>query len=131
MLKGLRVLVVEDEPEDRDVLSAALVHFGAIAKTSASAAEALSELDRFSPDVLVADIGMPVEDGYSLIRKVRTRPADQAGLTPAIALTAYAGNANRQRALETGYQKHMPKPADPNELARAIRSLAKGTRQLR
>jgi CheY-like chemotaxis protein/two-component sensor histidine kinase len=127
ILKGLRVLVVEDESEDREVLSASLVRFGAIAKVSASAAEALNELDRFRPDVLVADIGMPVEDGYSLIRKIRARPVDHGRLTPAIALTAYAGNANRQRALETGYQKHITKPADPNELASAILSLAKGT----
>jgi PAS domain S-box-containing protein len=126
MLEGLRVFLVEDESEDREVLSALLGHFGAIAKASASAAEALSELDRFRPDVLVADIGMPIEDGYSLIRKIRARPVDHGGLTPAIALTAYAGDANKQRALETGYQKHMTKPADPNELASAILSLAKG-----
>jgi PAS domain S-box-containing protein len=127
MLKGLRVLLVEDEPEDREVLAASLDHFGAITKATASAAEGLCELDRFRPDVLIADIGMPIEDGYALIRKIRTRPPDHGGLTPAIALTAYAGNVNRQRALETGYQKHMTKPADPNELARAILSLAEGT----
>jgi CheY-like chemotaxis protein len=126
ILKGVRVLVVEDESVDREVLSASLVHFGATARASATAAEGLSELDGFRPDVLVADIGMPIEDGYSLIRKIRARPVDHGGLTPAIALTAYAGNVNKQRALGTGYQKHMTKPADPNELARTILSLAKG-----
>jgi CheY-like chemotaxis protein len=122
----MRILVVEDESVDREVLSASLIHFGATTWASASAAEALSELDRFKPDVLVADIGMPTEDGYSLIRKIRTCPVDHGGHTPAIALTAYAGDANRQRALEAGFQKHMTKPADPNELARAILSLSKG-----
>jgi CheY-like chemotaxis protein len=74
----------------------------------------------------VADIAMPGEDGYSLIRKIRACPPDHGGLTPAIALTAYAGDANRNRALEAGFQKHMTKPADPNELAGTIVRLARG-----
>jgi PAS domain S-box-containing protein len=126
ILKGLRVLVVDDNSEDREVLFAELGHQGATVSTSDCAAEALGELDKFRPDVLVADIGMPGEDGYSLIRKIRTCPVDHGGLTPAIALTAYAGDANRKRALDAGYQKHMTKPADPNELARTIVSLAAG-----
>ena len=85
-------------------------------------------METFRPDVIVADIGMPGEDGYSLIRKVRNRPLDHSRLTPAIALTAYAGDANRRRALEAGYQKHISKPAEPEELARIILSLA-GRRQ--
>jgi nitrogen-specific signal transduction histidine kinase/CheY-like chemotaxis protein len=126
LLKGLRVLVVEDSSEDRDVLSAELVQHGATVSASACAAEALIEMDRFRPDVLVADIGMPGEDGYSLIRKIRAFPRDRGGFTPAIAVTAYAGEANLKRALEAGYQKHMAKPADPNELARTIARLARG-----
>jgi PAS domain S-box-containing protein len=125
VLKGLRVLVVEDNSEDRDVLFAELAHHGATVSASASAADALNELKQFRPDVLVADIGMPGEDGYSLIRKIRRCPHDHGGLTPAIALTAYAGDSNRKRALEAGYQKHMTKPADPSELTRTIVRLAR------
>jgi PAS domain S-box-containing protein len=125
MLKGLRVMVVEDNSEDRGVLSAALAHEGATVSASATAPEALGKLDQFQPDVLVADIGMPGEDGYSLIRKVRACPPDHGGITPAIALTAYAGDANRKLALEAGYQKHMTKPADPNELAQTIAQLSR------
>jgi PAS domain S-box-containing protein len=119
-LKGVRVLIVEDRPEDRAVLFAELTRHGATVTVSASTAEALIELDQFRPDVLVADIGMPGEDGYRLIRRVRSGPLEHGRLTPAIALTAFAGDANRARALEAGYQEHMAKPADPNELARTI-----------
>ena len=124
LLKGRRVLVVEDNPEDRDVLSAELEHQGGTVRASASAAEALIELERFRPDVLVADIGLPGEDGYSLIRKIRAYSLEEGGRTPAVALTAYAGEANRRRAFEAGYQKHMEKPADPIELAQTISQLA-------
>jgi PAS domain S-box-containing protein len=126
LLKGLRVLVVEDNSDDREVLFAELAQQGATVSASASAAEALTGLDQFRPDVLVADIAMPGEDGYSLIRKIRACPPDHGGLTPAIALTAYAGDANRKRVLEAGFQKHMTKPADPNELAGTIVRLARG-----
>jgi CheY-like chemotaxis protein len=126
ILKGLRILLVEDDVQDREVLLAELAHHGGTVTASVSAAEALAELDQLQPDILVADIGMPGEDGYSLIRKIRARPLDRGGLTPAIALTAYAGDANRKRALDAGYQKHMTKPVDPTELAMAIRSLARG-----
>ena len=126
MLKGLRVLVVEDNSDDREVLFTELAEQGAMVSASASAAEALSGLEQFRPDVLVADIAMPGEDGYSLIRKIRACPLDHGGRTPAIALTAYAGDANRRRALEAGFQKHMTKPADPSELARTIVRLARG-----
>jgi len=120
ILRGLRILVVEDKSEDREVLAAELAHYGATVNAYACATEALTELDHLRPDVLIADIEMPDEDGYSLIRKIRACPFDHGGLTPAIALTAYAGDANRKRALEAGYQKHMTKPADPSELARTI-----------
>jgi CheY-like chemotaxis protein len=126
MLKGLRVLVVEDNSDDREVLFTELAEQGAMVSASASAAEALSGLEQFRPDVLVADIAMAGEDGYSLIRKIRACPLDHGGRTPAIALTAYAGDANRRLALEAGFQKHMTKPADPSELARTIVRLARG-----
>jgi PAS domain S-box-containing protein len=124
MLDGLRVQVVEDNSEDREVLFAELAYQGATVSASADAAEALRELDQFHPDVLVADIAMPGEDGYSLIRKIRARPFDQGGQTPAIALTGLAGVTEQQRALYAGFQEHMTKPADPNKLARAIVHLA-------
>jgi len=123
-LKGLRVLVVDDNPEDREVLFAQLTQQGATVSAASSAAEAFSEMEQFRPDVLVADIGMPGEDGYSLIRKIRACPSDHGGLTPAIALTAYAGDVNWKCALEAGYQKHMTKPADPVELEQTIFDLA-------
>jgi CheY-like chemotaxis protein len=124
VLKDLRVLVVEDRQEDREILSAALAHQGATVGTAGSAAEALTELHHFRPDVLIADIGMPGEDGYDLIRKIRDSSSEPGRLIPAVALTAYAGDADRKRALEAGYQEHMTKPADPNELARTIFDLA-------
>jgi PAS domain S-box-containing protein len=127
ILKGVRVLLVDDSVEDRDVLLAELTHLGATVCASSSVNEALIKLEEFQPDVLVADIAMPGEDGYSLIRKIRARPLDQRNLTPAIALTAYAGDANRKRALEAGFQKHMSKPADPTALARTIVDLATRT----
>jgi PAS domain S-box-containing protein len=120
VLKGLRVLVVEDNPEDREVLFAELTQQGACVSASASAAAGLAELEEFRPDVLVADIAMPGEDGYSLIRKIRSYPADHGGLIPAIALTAFAGKTDRKHALEAGYQQHMTKPANPIELAQTI-----------
>jgi CheY-like chemotaxis protein len=124
LLKGRRVLIVEDNSEDREVTSAELAHQGATVRASADAAAAFAEVERFQPDVLVADIGLPGEDGYSLIRKIRACPPEHGGLTPAIALTAYAGEATRQRALAAGYQKHIAKPADPVELAQTIFHLA-------
>jgi CheY-like chemotaxis protein len=101
-----------------------LTNQGATVSASASAAEALAALEQFRPDVLVADIGMPDEDGYSLVRKVRTHSPEHGGLTPAIALTAYAGETDRKRALECGFQKHMTKPADPIELSETIARMA-------
>jgi CheY-like chemotaxis protein len=87
---------------------------------SASAAEGLVELHEFRPDVVVADISLPAEDGYRLIRRIRSSPLTHERYTPAIALTAHAGEANRKRALDAGYQEHLTKPADPNDLVRTI-----------
>ncbi|MCI0363838.1 MAG: ATP-binding protein [Phycisphaerales bacterium] len=125
ILKGLRILIVDDDFDGREFLLAALAQCGAKARASASADDALTQMDQFKPDVLVADIGMPGEDGYSLIRQVRARSIDRGGLTPAIALTAFAGDANRRRAIEAGYQKHMAKPAEPEKLAAAIARLGR------
>jgi len=90
-----------------------------------SAAEALDSLESWKPDVLLADIGMPVEDGYCLIRKVRALPRELGGQTPAVALTAYARGDDRKRALAEGYQVHLAKPVDRVELAAVIGSLCR------
>ena len=122
-LHGLRVLLVDDEPDARDVVSAALEELGAKVDSVPSAADALASLHRRGADVLVADIGMPEEDGYSLIHKIRELEG-ALGRLPAIALTAYAGDADRLRALEAGFQIHLPKPIDPGALAEAVAAVA-------
>jgi signal transduction histidine kinase/CheY-like chemotaxis protein len=121
-LAGVRVLVVDDEPDARELLPSLLEPHGARVTVAASAAEALAALATEWADVLVADIGMPGEDGYSLIRSVRG--LDGGAKLPAIALTAYAGEGNRRRALEAGFQVHLAKPVDPSELLAAVLGLA-------
>jgi CheY-like chemotaxis protein len=123
-LRDLRVLVVDDEPEARNLLGLILMSYEAEVRDCASAAEALQILDDWRPDVMVSDIGMPIEDGYELMRKVRAREPERGGLVPAIALTAYARTEDARRAIEAGYQAHVPKPADPDELATAVANLA-------
>jgi two-component system CheB/CheR fusion protein len=123
-LRDLRVLVVDDEPDARNLLSLTLMSYEAEVRDCASAAEALQMLDEWRPDVLVFDIGMPGEDGYELMRKVRGREPERGGLIPALALTAYARAEDARRALEAGYQAHVPKPVDPDELATVVASLA-------
>ncbi|HEX6861420.1 MAG TPA: ATP-binding protein, partial [Thermoanaerobaculia bacterium] len=125
-LHGLRVLLVDDEPDAREVVSAALEELGAEVDSVPSAADALAALHRTGADVLVADIGMPEEDGYSLIRRIRNLEGE-LGRLPAIALTAYAGEADRLRALEAGFQIHLPKPIDPGALAEAVAAIADRT----
>ncbi|HEY0174346.1 MAG TPA: ATP-binding protein, partial [Pyrinomonadaceae bacterium] len=124
-LDGLRVLVVDDEPDTRDMLKAGLEHCGANVTTVGSAAEAFALIEREPPHVLISDIGMPEEDGYDLIRKVRKLPAERGGRVPAIALTAYARAEDRMHALRAGYQMHVPKPVELVELAAVTASLAR------
>jgi signal transduction histidine kinase len=124
LLKNLRVLVVEDEADTRDLLVMALEQCGAEVAAFGSVPEALESFDRQVPHVLVSDIGVPLEDGYSLIRKIRSREAGRGGGVPAAALTAYARAEDRQRALEAGYQTHLAKPVDPSELIAAVARLA-------
>ena len=111
ILGGLRILVVDDDSDGREVLAVQLAQQGATTSVSPSADDALRRMDTFRPDVIVADIGMPGEDGYSLIRKIRNSSRDRSRLTPAIALDA-------------GYQKHISKPVEPEELVLTIASLA-------
>ena len=123
-LTGLRVLVVDDEVDARTLLTAMLERCGAEVISLDSAREGLQTIESWRPDVLVADIGMPVEDGYTLIRKVRALPKERGGQTPALALTAYARTEDRVRALSEGYQLHLAKPVDRVELATVVASLA-------
>lgn len=122
-LQGVKVLLVDDEADARELMPAVLEQFGARVAVAASAAEALTLLQRSGVDVLVADIGMPEEDGYSLIGRVRALAGSVRDL-PAIALTAYAGDADRRRALEAGFHLHLAKPVEPSELVSAVASLA-------
>jgi two-component system CheB/CheR fusion protein len=123
LLSDLRVLLVDDEPDARNLLGLILMSYEAEVRDCASAAEALQTLDEWRPDVLVSDIGMPVEDGYELMRKIRAREPERGGLIPALALTAYARAEDAQRALEAGYQAHVPKPVEPAELATAVANI--------
>jgi PAS domain S-box-containing protein len=124
LLEGLRVLVVEDDPDARRYVGRVLEECKAEVAAVGSAAEALDVLSRFRPHVLVSDIGMPRTDGYELMRELRSRPPKEGGLTPALALTAYASTEDRTRALAAGYQRHLAKPVDPADLVDAVAELA-------
>jgi len=124
LLRGLHVLVVEDEEDARDLLATALEQHGARVTAVSSVAAALECLDSRPVDVLVSDLAMPDEDGYSLIRRVRARPGDRGGSVPAAALTAYARAEDRSRVLAAGFQRHVPKPIDPSDLVNVVAALA-------
>ncbi|MBW4496173.1 MAG: response regulator [Oscillatoria princeps RMCB-10] len=129
-LTGLRVLVVDDEPDTRDLISVVLKQYGASVRAAASAGEALNALEMLNPDVLVSDIGMPGEDGYALIRRVRAMEAQLGGFLPAVALTAYARESDRRQAIDAGFQMHVPKPVEPAELVATVALLAGRTAQV-
>jgi PAS domain S-box-containing protein len=124
MLENVRVLIVDDEADARSVLTAIIERCGAEVLAVATAAEAFEALDSFKPDMLMSDIGMPGGDGYSLIRKVRALGPEQRGKIPAVALTAYAREEDRMRALIAGYQAHVAKPVNPAELIAVLTGLA-------
>ena len=121
----MQILVVDDEPDIRDLVSFILQEYGVNVTAVASAKEALQALSQSIPDVLISDIGMPEIDGYMLMRQVRKRSPQQGGNVPAIALTAYAGEINQQQALAAGFQLHISKPVDPELLVKAIVGLIK------
>ena len=123
-LDGLRVLLVDDEAEAREILSTVITRTGAEVKTCKSAGEALSKLVEWKPDVILSDIAMPDEDGYSFINKVRSLPREKGGETPAAALTAYARDVDRHQALAAGYQMHIAKPIGAGQLITMIARLA-------
>ena len=124
-LAGLRILVVDDESDAREIVAAILGEAGAEIATASSSRQALDRIEQWKPDLLISDIGMPGESGYDLIRKVRALSADRGGQIPAIALTAYAHLQDRLKILSAGFQMHVPKPIEPIELATVVASLTK------
>ena len=122
-LDGLHVLLVEDDDDSRKLLGTMLKRYGAKVTSTKSAKEALGVFDGELPDLLISDIGMPDEDGYELIRKLRSAPPDKGGLTPAIALTGYASHKDRERALAAGYHQHIAKPVEQSDMIAAIAAL--------
>jgi CheY-like chemotaxis protein len=126
-LDGLHVLVVDDEIDAREMVSAMLGEFGAEVATAQSSRAALEALSRARFDVLISDLQMPEEHGYDLIRKVRTREERGDERIPAIALSAHGRPEDRMRSLMSGYQAHMTKPVEPSELVALVASLARRT----
>jgi PAS domain S-box-containing protein len=124
-LDGVRVLVVDDDSDTREMLKAVLSECQADVITAASAAEAIEEIERRKPDVLVSDLGMPEQDGYELIKNVRAMEStNHTAMIPALALTAYAKAEDRVRALTGGYQVHLSKPVEPAEFILVVANLA-------
>jgi CheY-like chemotaxis protein len=123
-LKGISILVVEDDDDTRDLLKVLLETQGALVTATPSVMEALQSYDQSRPDVIVADIGMPDYNGYTLIGRVRARDREKGKIVPAIALTAFTTAIDRDTVLSAGFQVHMPKPFEPNRLISVIADLA-------
>ena len=118
------MLLVEDEPDSADLFRRVLEGQGATVELSGDATRAYESVTEAPPDVLVADVGLPGEDGYSLLRRVRALPPELGGEVPAAALTAYAGPVHAERARQAGYALHLEKPVTPDVLVSAVASLA-------
>ena len=123
LLNGIKVLVVDDEADSRDLLMTILTQCGSDVRCTDSAAAAMQALHEWNPDLLVSDIGMPNEDGYSLIRKLRELEPDRGRGIPAMALTAYATDEDRLQALSAGFQIHVPKPIEPQDFLTSLASI--------
>ncbi|MEH2042663.1 PAS domain-containing protein [Nostoc sp.] len=123
VLRGLRILIVDDDVDTREFLHFLLQQNGALITAAASVNEALKIIAQAVPNLLISDLGMPEMDGYSLIRMLRAMPKEEGGEIPAIALTAYAGESDRDRVLAAGFQKHIAKPVQPTELLTSIADL--------
>jgi CheY-like chemotaxis protein len=123
-LNGIRVLVVEDDDDTRELLKVLLETQGGAVTVTSSVQEALSAYDRSRPHVIVADIGMPDYNGYTLIGRVRARDRERGSIVPAIALTAFTTAIDRDTVLSAGFQVHMPKPFEPSRLISVISELA-------
>ena len=126
-LEGLSVLVVDDDDQSRQVIAAHLENHHAVVLTATSAAQAFEVLQREHPDVLLADVAMPGEDGYSLIRRLRAMTACEAATIPAVAVTAFAREEDRREALQAGFQLHLVKPIEPRSLVAAVARMGKLT----
>lgn len=124
-LAGLRVLVVDDEADTRNFLSFMFEEYGAFATAVASVDEALAVIEQAKPDILISDIGMSEQDGYTLIRKLRSLEPEKGGRIPAIALTAYTREEDRLEALSAGFQQHLSKPIDPTKLIAMVADVLK------
>ena len=127
-LAGIRILLVEDDEDSREVIELFLEQNGAVIYSSSSAQEAFRSLREFKgnlPDVIISDLAMPDEDGYSLIARIRKLPAEEGGLVPALALSAFASNESKQKALENGFHGYSTKPFEPDHLIPAILSVAR------
>ncbi|MBD2506465.1 PAS domain S-box protein [Nostoc muscorum FACHB-395] len=122
-LNGIKVLLVDDERDTRELIAFILEQSGAVVNQTASAVEALQTMPQFQPNLLLSDIGMPEIDGYMLMRQIRAMSPEQGGTIPAIALTAYAGEADYQQAIAAGFGQHITKPVEPAKLVRAIANL--------
>ncbi|HZS45791.1 MAG TPA: PAS domain S-box protein [Blastocatellia bacterium] len=122
-ISGLQILIVDDEADTREMLQTLFEQCQATVETAASASKALEILDRWLPDIIIADIGMPGQNGYELIRQIRTRGPEAGGRIPAVALTAFARVEDRVKALGAGYQMHVAKPVEPGELISIVASL--------
>jgi signal transduction histidine kinase len=127
-LIGLRIVVVDDEPEARELLRYILEESQSVVTLAGNAQEALTAVREGAQDVLISDVGMPERDGYWLIGQVRALPPGKGGLIPAVALTAYAGFGDRTHALRAGFDMHLSKPIQPAELLTVIARLAEGAR---
>jgi CheY-like chemotaxis protein len=115
--------VIDDDSDTREMVTVILSGCGADVRPCGSAAEAFEALLELKPDVVICDIGMPDEDGYSFIRRLRNGSDENSGTTPAIALTAYVSTEDRSRTLAAGFQIHVPKPLEPDQLVSAVASL--------
>ncbi|AFZ33971.1 multi-sensor hybrid histidine kinase [Stanieria cyanosphaera PCC 7437] len=119
-LTGIRILTIDDHPDARLIQTLLLNQYGAEVMSVASVAEFWQALSSFQPHILISDIGMPEVDGYTLLRQLRSLPAEQGGQIPAIALTAYAGETERQKAIAVGFQQHLAKPINSHQLVQAV-----------
>jgi CheY-like chemotaxis protein len=125
-LDGVRVLLVEDTDDTRELLAFALEHCAAVVTTASSATEALESFQRDRPQILVTDLAMPYHDGYWLLRQVRAMARGAA--VPAVALTAFTERYSKDQVLAAGFDAFIPKPIDPTDLCRALRQILRGAR---
>jgi len=124
-LAGVHVLIVDDDPEARDLVGTVLRYCGALVSAAASAGEGLETLQRVLPDVIVCDIAMPQQDGYWFVRALRALPAERGGALPVIAITAHGATHGPDRTLSAGFQAHLLKPIDPWDLCRLVAAMTR------